>query len=370
LSRLGRHSNRTRLSLFLVAIAAAIVVVAVASILPDDGKSPSISPNENALLDVLGWIPATDESLRAYAAWTSSDTAPIALSDAVGDLIVNPRPLALGISTDWQRITGISASDVESWATSPGAGVTVLKGPFEFGDFQVALDEMGYTREDHHGIPVWIAPNPIQTPSVISGDDLRSLNAVAVAADRIVLGLSADAVARALDAAVGDASSIADDQVAHVAASTGSNVGIMVIDMRDLAVSCGVSNGWQVADFQGASGRSVAITYGYDAAGAPRTSVWTQFANNDQATVNLDRMATDWTQGYLNQLGVGESVATFATVTSVSQSGPFIVADLANGRENGWVRSGIRYLIAICEQSATLMPAGTPDTKTPVSVTS
>ena len=362
---------RARISLFLVAVAAAIIVFELVNVLRDDDeKPPSITSNENGLLDVLGWIPATDQSLRSYAAWIRTDGAPITLPDAPGDLLINPQPLALGRSTDWQRITGVSASEVESWATSPGAEVTVLKGQFQFDEFQSTLKEMGYTREDHHGIPIWESPNPVQVPSVVNGDDMRSLNAVAVADDRIVLGVTSAAVALSLDAAVGDVSSIADDQLAHVAATTGVNVGIMVIDMRDLAVSCGVSNGWQLGDFPGTSGRSVAVTYGYDAGGAPRTSVWTQFADNDQATVNLTRMTIDWTQGYVNQAGIGESVATFADVTSVSQSGPFIVADLANGGENGWVRSGIRYLIAICEQSATLMPAGSPDTGTPVSTPS
>ena len=42
------------------------------------------------------------------------------------------------------------------------------------------------------------------------------------------------------------------------------------------------------------------------------------------------------------------------------------VAELVDGRDNGWVRSGVRFLIGICEQAATLVPAGNPPRATPV----
>ena len=40
---------------------------------------------------------------------------------------------------------------------------------------------------------------------------------------------------------------------------------------------------------------------------------------------------------------MGEAVNHFATVGIVSQRGPFVVADLIRGRENGWVRSASAF---------------------------
>lgn len=342
-----------------------LVITLVEALQNDEQSTGTFTVRENAVLDVLGWIPATGESRRAYAAWTATGNAPLTLADAITKLGISPAPLALGTSTDWQRLTGISGSQVTAWAASPGASVTVLKGSFDRDSLARNLSERGYSREIVHGIAVWINPIPVAETQVTNGDDLRSLNAVAIADDRIVLGIDRTAIVASLDVASGAGQSLADDQVAHVAVAVPETVGLMVVDLRDMAVSCGLANGWDVSDFQGSSGRSVAVTWGYAADGTARTSVWTQFADNDRAFLNLEPMQVDWMTGYISQMGVGEAVATFATVTGVSQSGPFVVADLANGGENGWVRSGIRYLISICEQSSVLVPVGSPEAATP-----
>jgi hypothetical protein len=357
-------SRRARLSLFFFALAIAFGVFAIARALLDDNQSPP-PVTDNELLDLLGWIPSTDQSLRAWAVWSSTEKGPVGLTDVGADLAISPMPLALGLSADWQRETGISASEVTGWATSPGANVSVLEVHVNRHDLEQRLQTNGYLKSSSNGISIWTDPSPATTGSTINGDDPRSLNAIAIAENRVVIGITNEAVVAAIDAAYNQAPSIADDQAAKAALGTGDNVGAVAIDLRDMAVSCGVSNGWRLDNFAAASGRSVIVTYGFFEDGTPRTSVWTQYADNGQATLGLTMLDTDWRNGFVNQMGIGESVSTFASVVSVTQVGPFVVADLANGRENGWVRSGIRYLVSICEQAANLMPAGTPIPATP-----
>ncbi len=71
----------------------------------DAGFDPAV--RANPVVDLLGWLPATDQSRRAYAAWVEQPGAPLDLTDAVDRLSITPAPLALGRSSEWQRTTGI-----------------------------------------------------------------------------------------------------------------------------------------------------------------------------------------------------------------------------------------------------------------------
>jgi hypothetical protein len=140
----------------------------------------------------------------------------------------------------------------------------------------------------------------------------------------------------------------------------------MVEDQRDLAIDCGVAQGWLKTDFTEPSGRALAVLYHVDDSGIPVTSVWSKYDDSDTAAALLPILEADWRSGYANHLGLGGKVSDFATVQSVRQIDAWVVADLTTGRDNGWVRSGIRYLVAICEQASPLIPAGAPDRATPV----
>lgn len=70
--------------------------------------------------------------------------------------------------------------------------------------------------------------------------------------------------------------------------------------------------------------------------------------------------------GYLYQQGVTARVPDFGSVRSVQAVGQFVVADLVRGRDNGWTRSGVRFLIGVCEQASSLIPVGAPERATPV----
>ena len=347
----------------LLCIALALTIGLIAILQPISGNSQRFAParRSSPLLDLLSWIPATDDSVRSYAAWVEAPGAPITLREAVEGLGLDPGPLALGRSGDWQHITAISSSQITGWTAAPGAGVTILAGSFDADVLASNLRARSFAEETWRSVPIFINPHPQSEARSIAGDDARSLNAVAIASNHVVLGIDRDSVQAALEAAVNDRPSLAGVPTAmRIAASDGA-VGFMVGDLRDLAIPCGVSNGWRVSDFDTASGRSVVITYGADADGAnPHTDVWVEFGNDDQALAAVAHYTQQWESGFISQNGMGEAVNHFATVGTVSQRGPFVVADLIRGRENGWVRSGVRFLIAICEDAASLVPAEPP----------
>jgi hypothetical protein len=330
----------------------------------DAGFDPAV--RANPVVDLLGWLPATDQSRRAYAAWVEQPGAPLDLTDAVDRLSITPAPLALGRSSEWQRTTGISASQVTGWASAPGAGVTVLSGTFDAAGIQLRLDQAGYRSTTYRSVPIWLRPDPIEQGTIVEGDDMRASNAIAVYQDRVVFGWDEQSVHRALDAASGVSASLATESAVDTANITTGLSGIMIVDQRDLAIECGVGGGWLKSDFSRPSGRAVAVLYHMDDAGTPVTSIWANYDDSDTAMALLPVLETDWRSGYANQIGLGGRVSDYATVQSVRQIDAWVVADLTAGRDNRWVRSGIRYLVAICEQASPLIPAGAPNRATPV----
>jgi hypothetical protein len=142
---------------------------------------------------------------------------------------------------------------------------------------------------------------------------------------------------------------------------------MMVVDQRDLAIRCGVGRGWLESDFDAPSDRELAVLYHVDSnTSAPVTSVWAEFGDNLAAEGLLPVLESDWRLGYVNQAGMGGLVSNLTTVRSVRRVEQYVVADLVEGRENGWTRSGIRYLVAICEQASILIPSGAPVRATPI----
>ena len=321
----------------------------------------------DARLDLLGWIPSTDQSRRAYAVWVETPDSPYNGREAVDRLALSPVPLGLGRSADWQRTTGISASKVTGWATAPGASVEIVDGDISGADIATRLDQAGYRRATHRSVPIWLAPDPLASDYIVEGDNLRALNAIAIYQQRIILGYDVHAVRSALDAAAGKGDSLATEAMTAAVNSTPDISGFMVVDQRDLAIDCGVGRGWRSSDFTGASGRWLSVVYRRDpVTHAPVTSVWMEYANQERAEAGLILLQQDWTSGFVNQIGMGGEISDLAGVRSVYRSDRYVVADLVDGRDNGWVRSGVRFLIAICERASTLVPPGDPPRATPV----
>jgi hypothetical protein len=359
-----RHPGR-RGAAALAALAAALVLSLILIARPIDSSfTPTV--RSDPIADLLGWLPATDDSRRAFAAWTAQPGAPLDLTDSIDRLTLTPAPIALGRSAEWQWTTGISASQVAGWASAPGAGVTVLAGDLDASEINSRLDRAGYEKRTYRSVSVWVRPNQVGRSVLIEGDDQRSLNAIAVVDGHAVIGWSEDAVRRALEAAAGVRASLATEPVAAAVNVTPDLSGIMVVDQRDFAIDCGVGRGWLKSDFDAPSGRVVAVLYHLREEGTPVTSIWAEYADDIAAEAILPTIADDWQTGFANQIGLGGRVSDIATVQSVRRIDAYVVADLAAGRENGWVRSGIRYLVALCEQSSLLIPRESPQRATPV----
>jgi hypothetical protein len=229
------------------------------------------------------------------------------------------------------------------------------------------LDRSGYSRSRHRGLTIWHRSGQQEDSRIIEGDDLRALSALAMHGDRVIVGYNEDAIRAALDAAHGSRASLAEEAVVATANITPDLSGIMVLDQRDLAIRCGVGRGWLESDFHEPSGRELAVLYHVDSTTShPVTSVWAEYEDELAAEAMLPLLEADWQSGYVNQIGMGGLVSNLATFDAISRVEEYVVADLVDGRENGWTRSGVRYLVAICEQASILIPGGSPVRATPI----
>ena len=192
----GAVTERATLSAIAVVAAALILGLTLIGRSSDSSFDPTV--RANPIVDLLGWLPATDQSRRAYAAWVEQPGAPLDLTSASDRLSILPPPLALGRSSEWQRTTGISASQVTGWASAPGAGVTVLTGTFDAAEITSRLGQADYRSTLYRSVPIWLSPAQIDTSRVIEGDDLHASNAIAVYQDRVVIGWDERAVRRSL----------------------------------------------------------------------------------------------------------------------------------------------------------------------------
>ena len=352
-------------SLYLFGTAAALGLLAILQANP--GQADFVQPyRADPIADVLQWIPATDESERGYAAWTEIPGSPLGVTDALDRLSVHPPPLALGRSGEFQRTVGISASQVTGWASAVGAGATILTGQIDFAAVEASLASANYTEATWRGVTIWSAEHQTQAPVTIEGDDLRAMNVVVPLGDRVLLAIDRRAAEAALATAAGERASLADRP--ELQRWLGSDMaGIMVVDQRDLAIECGVAGLWTTSDFSEASGRTAGIVYRVLEDGTPVTSVWIDLADDIAAEAGRFTFEVGWRNGFVNQIGLGGPVSALASLAEVRRSGTFVIADLVQGRDNGWVRSGVRFLIDICEHSSAMVPAGQPDRATPVS---
>ena len=343
--------------------AAALGLLAILQTNP--GQTDIVRPyRDDPIADLLQWIPATDETERGYAAWVALPGSPLGVTDALDRLSLVPAPLALGRSGEFQRAVGISSSQVTGWASALGAGVTILAGEFDHGYVEASLALADYREETWRGVTIWSAAPPRQAPLSIEGDDLRAMNVVVPLGDRVLLAIDRSAAEAALATAVGEGESLADRSEVQGWLGNGAVAGIMVVDQRDLAVECGVAGSWTTSDFAGSSGRTVGVVYRLMGNETPVTSVWIDLADDLAAEAGVFSFEAGWRDGYVNQIGLGGPVSALASVADVRRSGTYVIADLAQGRDNGWVRSGVRFLVDICEHSSAMVPAGQPDRAT------
>jgi hypothetical protein len=318
---------------------------------------------------VLGWIPATDETRRAFAVWTEDpggDGTPVTMTAAdplVRRLALTPVPYTLGTSREWPDRFGYGAQAVTRWATAGnGATIAVLGGDFDPATVERRLTDAGYQASPYHGVAVYVLDD-LATPSrSIDGDAVSAANVVAVFGDRLITAVSPATVRDAIDAAQGRVPSLADEPaVAAIVRTLAPISGLVAVDAADHAIDCGHGGQWTHRDLERPSGRYVVVAYGrLGDGGERRTLVATSYGDEAAAGAALDRQTAGWESGVVSAAGAGAEIAVYGRVSAVGQTGNLVVAELVEGREDGWVRAGIRFATPVCEAVATALPRGTP----------
>jgi hypothetical protein len=321
--------------------------------------------------DLLAWIPATDETRRAFAVWSEdpggsdrTSTVNAGIDPLLDRLGLAPVPLTLGRSAQWRDRFGYGARDVKRWAAAGGRStIAVLGGDFDVAAIGAALTEAGYRKATYHGVPVYVLHDAATPAATVEGDAVSAANAVALFAGRVITSDSPEAVRGAVDAAQGRVPSLADEsEVAKILRSLAPVSGLVALDAADQGIDCGIGGAWTHRDLERPSGRYVVVGYGrLGAGGERRTLVVTNLADAAAATAALARYSSGWGGGTVVTVGAGAEISAFGRVTSVGRTDDLLVAELTEGREDGWVRAAIRFARPVCELAAGALPSGTPE---------
>jgi hypothetical protein len=345
-------------------IAVAVVLVAINAaviagvLLLDRDDTPAAAPvvRANPLVDLLGWLPATDEHLAAFAVWSNeAGSAPDPVMAARLDL--RPRALTLGRGERWRDQFGWGMADVRAWATAgDGTRVAVLRGEFDGGAIERALKARGYVESKHQGMTTYVAASPATGRLTSGGDLAAAANAVAIHGRTLITAATAEELHAAVDAAVGDASSVGgDERVAALIDQLSPATAIMALDLSQQAVDCGLGDPPPMA------GRWVAVGYAGESDGTDRsTLVLTGYPSDAAAEAAEIGAVAAWRDGFASTGGAGAPIETFGSVSSVTPRGNALVAELVGGRDDGWVRSGIRLATPVCAVAAATIGDASP----------
>jgi peptidoglycan hydrolase-like protein with peptidoglycan-binding domain len=229
------------------------------------------------------------------------------------------------------RILGNTAHDFTSWAMAGTSDpIAVLTG-------SLARTELpGYESSEYRGAS-------ILEPFEGSG----AKETIGLLGSRVILANSVDQVKAAIDAAVGEKPSLADDETtASLLHTIAPSNALMVIDAAKQAVACASGDESRFNP----SGQFVAIANGrIGEGGEPRTLVATSFASEEEAASAEAAYELGWQDGYVLAGTSGAPIANFAKVNFVSQSGNLLIAELVDGREDGWTRAAIRFATPVCD---------------------
>jgi hypothetical protein len=283
---------------------------------------------------LLGCVPLTEQTRSSIAVWTpdasvNSSGTVIAFDKMYGeDFALEPFP----------RILRNTAHDFTSWAMAgTNDPITVLIG-------RLSRTELaGYESSEYRGAS-------ILEPSESSG----AKETFGLLGDRVILANSVNQVKAAIDAAVGKRRSLADDEtVASLLQTVAPSNALMVIDAAKQAAACAQGDESTVDP----SGQYAAVAYGrIGEEGEPRTLVATSFASEDEAASAEAAYELGWQDGYVLAGNSGAPIANFAKVNYVSQSGHLLIAELVEGREDGWTRAAIRFATPVCDAVSEALP--------------
>ncbi|HEY7031130.1 MAG TPA: hypothetical protein VH482_07385 [Thermomicrobiales bacterium] len=365
-----RRLRRWVASLAAVAVLVTGAVVGVL-LIHDPGETvPTPVTRADAVADLLAWIPATDQTRHAFAVWSEdpggaagTPVVNAGIDPLIDRLGLSPVPSTLGRSAPWRARFGYGARDVQRWVTAGGdAPIAVLGGDFDRAAIETALTDAGYRKSTYHGVPVYVL-HDVATPSpTVDGDAIGAANAVALYAGRVITSASPAAVRGAIDAAQGRVPSLADDPEIAVMLQTLAPIsGLVAVDAADQAIDCGIGGSWSHRTLPQPSGRYVVVGYGrLGAGGERRTLVAANLADAVAAGAALDKYAAGWNGGIVMTTGAGAEIAAYGRLTAVGQTDNLLIAELVDGREDGWVRAAIRFARPVCELASTALPAEPP----------
>jgi predicted DNA-binding WGR domain protein len=342
----------------LIVVSALFVVVAaigVYAFLWDRDQNPKVIVREDPIADLLGWIPATDETRTSFAVWTPDsglNPAGTPTDTATGrntDLTLEPN--LLGSRSPAQKRGAVEYREITSWVSAGGANPIVVMTANSWPIFIDGPDDS----DSYRGVLIY-PPN----------DDQHIEVATAFLDDRIIIANTVDQVKAAIDAATGKRESLAEDEaIASLLQTVAPSNALMLKDAAKHSVACAQGDESTVNP----SGQYVAIAYGrIGEGGQPRTLVSTSFESEAAAAAAEAAYELGWQDGYVLAGNSGAPIANFATVNHVSQSGNLLIAELIDGREDGWTRAAIRFAQPVCEAVSESLPdatAATPEVDEP-----
>ncbi|MCC6793159.1 MAG: hypothetical protein IT336_15860, partial [Thermomicrobiales bacterium] len=322
---------------------------------PDNGDDPAGHQTEgDPVLGLLAWIPATATTNGMFAVWTpdrglATPAAAGEAFDVAARLSLQPEIEVVGSSSSFGQRYGWGAGQVSGWAVAgAGSELTVLTGAFDLTTIADRLEASGYTRSGYRGADLFML-----------GDVTDVLNAIAWLDGRLLISRSEALVRAAIDTVVDGEASLADEPaIAGTVRTLAPLNALVAVDLARHAAGCLPG---EVATAQPLAGEYVMVGYGRSGPGGERrTLIATTFADEATASVALPGYEDGWFAGYANAGGLGGRIEDFGTLTVVTQSDRALVAELVDGRDDGWVRAGIRYAIPVCEAAVAVAEPASP----------
>lgn len=366
----GGPAQPRRLNLAVIGIALVLVVVAIVAAImarSEENPAPVFVVRSGPVADLLGWLPADDEARRAFAVWTADTglATPIPGTAAIGlqqQLAMEPSPLTLGHSPAWRDTFGWELSQVTGWATAGLNGdLSVLIGNFDRDIITSRLRQAGYDRQTHRGVGFFVQ-DEVATPTItLNGDSVSAANVVAMIDGKLITSSSRERVTAAIDVAIAGAGSLIDDDtISGMVAIMAPLSALVAVDLADLAAACEQQLPGD-SDSDSAKKNYVIVGYGrLGAGGERRTLIAISYPDESTAIDAAPEYERGWVDGFANAGGTGGSIATYGKLTVVSRTSSVLIAELVEGRDDGWVRAGIRYAIPVCEAAMALIARATP----------
>lgn len=361
------QSDRKPLLVLVIGLLAVAALISIATVLFIEWRSDdSIDVDRAAdpVTDLLSWLPANDLTSQSFAVWTP-DTSPD-ISEGIDvlqeNLAIKPFPLTLGHSVGWEMEFGWQVGQVTSWAVAGrGSEIAVLEGDFDQELIEQRLLDAGYKRGFERGVTLYAIDDDGVSDDVSLGDARARAAVIALLDGRLLISSSLPLVQSSIDAVLDGTGSLADvPQIAATLRTIAPVSAIVGIDQAHHASEC--LPGLTPLATEVSRSQWVIVGYGrVGSAGEQRTLVVVTFAKESESSLNLVEFEIGWMEGFANAGGAGGNVEAFGRLTSVRQTGTLLTAELVDGRDGGWVRSGIRYAIPVCELTLARFPTGTPD---------